>query len=415
MFRRMSIIWLIGLVLGIIPSSRAATSAENLSSRVRIKLGVEVLLEKRLDLLKGKRVGLITNPTGVDRNLKTTVDLLWENPQVKLVALFGPEHGIRGDIPAGQYTKSYLDKKTGLPVFSLYGKTRKPTPEMLKGIDVLVFDIQDIGTRYYTYIYTMALSMEAAKEKGIEFIVLDRPNPIGGTNVEGPVLEKKFKSFIGMYPIPIVPGMTAGELAELFNNEFGIGAKLTIVKMEGWKREMFFEETGLAWINPSPHIPTPLTARLYPATGFIGELKVVSNGIGTTRPFEYIGAPWIEADKLAKELNRSRLPGVYFRPVHYQPFYGLYARKECNGVQIHILDEQKFKPVATGIHIISAIKKLYPGKIKFSGALGSFDKTLGTAKVRLSLQAGKSPEAIIASWQNDLKKFLTLRRQISSL
>lgn len=411
MLRKISLIGLMGLVLGIVPYSREAMPEESLSPQDRIKLGIEVLLESQLDLLKGKKVGLITNPTGVDGNLKSTVDLLWENSEVKLVALFGPEHGIRGDLPAGKYVKSYTDKKTGLPVFSLYGKTRKPTREMLKGIDILIFDIQDVGVRYYTYISTMALSMEAAREKEIEFVVLDRPNPLGGINVEGPILEKKFKSFIGMYPIPIVHGMTVGELAKLFNDEFGIGAKLTVVKMEGWRRDMFFEETGLPWINTSPHIPTPLTACLYPATGFIGELKVISTGIGTTRPFEYIGAPWIEAEELAEELNRQQLPGVYFRPVHYQPFYALHAGKECHGIQIHILDGKKFKPVETGIHLISALKELYPEKMKFSLGTGSFDKALGTEKVSLSLKEGKSPEEIILSWQNDLKKFLAIRHK----
>ncbi len=409
MFRKFSLILLLGLIPGMIPYSWGATSEGQLLPRTRVKPGIEVLLDSQLDLLKGKRVGLITNATGINGNRKSTVDLLWKNPKVNLVALFAPEHGIRGDIPAGKHTKSYIDKKTGLPVFSLYGRTRKPTRAMLKGIDVLVFDIQDIGVRYYTYIYTMALSMEAAKEKGIVFVVLDRPDPLGGIDVDGPVLEKKFKSFIGMYPIPIVHGMTVGELAELFNNEFGIGAKLTVVRMKGWRREMFFKNTGLPWIKPSPNIPTPRTAFLYPVTGFIGELGVVSIGIGTSRPFEYIGAPWIEAGKLAEALNRRHLPGVYFRPVHFRPAYALYAKKKCHGIRIQVLNEKTFKPVDTGIYIISTLKKLYPEKIKLSRRRGSFDRAMGTIKVRLALKAGKSPPEIISSWQKGLKRFMAIR------
>ncbi len=409
---KFSLILLLALILGMVPLSiRGAASEGRLLPRTRVKLGIDVLLDSRLALLKGKRVGLITNATGINGKRESTVDLLWKNPKVNLVALFAPEHGIRGNIPAGKRTKSSIDKKTGLPVFSLYGRTRKPTREMLKGIDVLVFDIQDIGVRYYTYIYTMALSMEAAKENGIEFVVLDRPDPLGGIDVDGPVLEKKFKSFIGMYPIPIVYGMTVGEVAELFNNEFGIGAKLIVVKMKGWRRDLFFKDTGLPWVKPSPNIPTPRTAFLYPATGFIGELGVVSIGIGTSRPFEYIGAPWIKAEELAEELNHQHLPGVYFRPVHFRPHYALYAKKECHGIRIEVLNKKTFRPVDTGIYILSALKKLYPKRMKFSRRRGSFDRAMGTVKVRLALKAGKSPQEIISSWQKGLKKFMAIRRK----
>ena len=416
MFRKISLIWLVSLFLGIIAGTstlagtgRGARAEENFSPQVKVKLGVEVLLESQLDLLQGKRVGLITNPTGVDRNLKSTADLLWEHPEANLVALFGPEHGIRGDAPAGEWVEFYIDEKTDLPVFSLHGRTRKPTPEMLEGIDILLFDIQDVGTRYYTYISTMALGMKAAQEKGIEFVVLDRPNPLGGIKVGGPVLKKEFSSFIGMFPIPLVHGMTVGELAKLFNDNFDIGADLTVVPMKGWRRNMLFEETGLQWIKPSPNIPTPLTAQVYPVTGFIGEVGGICVGIGTTRPFEYVGATWIEARKLAQELNRLELPGVYFRPVHYRRLFRD-PEKRYHGVQIHILAWEKFRPVETGIHIISALKRLHPERVKFRRPTRKFDLSMGTDSIRLSLEAGKCPEEIIAAWQGDLKKFLSIRR-----
>ncbi len=421
MFGKISLIWLMGLALGIIPygtlislRAQAGTgggtiSEESLLPQARIKLGIEVLLESQLDLLQGKRVGLITNPTGVNSNLKSTADLLWKHPEVKLVALFGPEHGIRGDIAAGVYVPFRIDEKTGLPAFSLYGPTRKPTSRMLKGIDVLVFDIQDVGTRYYTYISTMALAMKAAREEGIKFVVLDRPNPLGGIRVAGPVLEENFTSFIGMFPIPIMHGMTVGELAKLFNEDFGIGSDLTVVKMEGWRREMFFEDTGLQWIKPSPNIPTPLTAQVYPATGFVGEVGGICVGIGTTRPFELVGTTWVDARKLARKLNRQQLPGVHFRPVHYRRLFRDPERK-FHGVQIHILDREKFRPVETGIHIISALKRLNPEK-EFRRPTRKFDISMGTDKIRLALEVGKYPKEIIAAWQDGLKEFLNIRRK----
>jgi uncharacterized protein YbbC (DUF1343 family) len=377
---------------------------------ILVKLGVEVLLEEKLDLVKGKRVGLITNPTGVSSHLESTIDLLYNHPDVDLVALFGPEHGVRGDVMGGEKISNFVDKKTSVPVYSLYGKTRKPTPEMLKDVDVLIYDIQDIGSRAYTYIYTMAMGMKAAAEQGKAFIVLDRPNPLGGNLIEGPVLDPEFKSFIGLYPIPFVYGMTVGELAQLFNKEFGINVDLSIVSLKGWKRSMTFEDTGLEWVITSPHIPHGKTALFCAATGCIGELYTIDIGVGYTLPFELVGEEWINADEFAIELNSYNLPGVEFRPLHYRPYYFTRQNTELQGVQIHIMDIKAFQPMCTQIYILSAIRKLYPDqKIFETKRTGMFDKAMGTDQVRNDIRKGKVPEKIIKSWQKDLKSFMKIR------
>jgi len=289
-----------------------STTAQN------IKTGLEALKSQNFKVLEGKRVGLITNPTGFDNNLKSTVDVLFEAKNVKLVALFGPEHGVRGDVHAGDKVENMNDPKTGLPVYSLYGKTRKATPEMLKDIDVLVYDIQDIGSRSFTYISTMGLAMEAAAENNIEFVVLDRPNPLGGNKVEGNLAEEGFISFVSQFKIPYIYGLTCGELAVMLNEENMLGkkCKLTVVKMEGWKRSMTFEQTGLQWVPSSPHIPQPISAIAYPISGILGELGYMSIGVGYTIPFQMFAAEWIEAEKLAGKMNSYNLPGVTFRPMH---------------------------------------------------------------------------------------------------
>lgn len=377
-----------------------------------VKPGVEVLLEEHLDLLKGKRVGLITNPSGVNSHMESTVDLLYNHPDIDLVALFGPEHGVRGDVTAGYKVDDFVDPKTGVPVYSLYGKTRKPTPEMLADVDVLIYDIQDIGSRAYTYIYTMALSMEAAAEQGKQFIVLDRPNPLGGNLVEGPVLDPEFSSFIGLYPIPFVYGLTVGELAQLFNTEFGINADLTVVPLKNWRRDMSGDETGLEWVITSPHIPHSKTALFCAATGCIGELHTVDIGIGYTLPFELIGEEWINADELSAELNSYRLPGVYFRPIHYKPYYFTREGTQLQGVQIHITDVGKFEPMTTQIYILCAIRKLYPEQPIFeTQRTGMFDKAMGTDRVRREIREGKPAAEIIAEWQNDLADFMKIREK----
>ncbi len=372
--------------------------------------GIEVLLESHNELVSGKRVGLITNATGITSTFTTTIDVLYEAPDIALVALYGPEHGVRGDIEAGYTVHQYIDSETGVPVYSLYGQTRKPTPEMLANVDVLLYDIQDIGSRGYTYIYTMALAMEAAKESGKPFIVLDRPNPLGGNRVEGNVLDPEFSSFIGLYPIPYIYGMTVGELARLFNNEFNIQCDLTIVPMKGWKRDMLYEDTGLPWVPTSPHVPHSDTPLFVAATGCIGELGTVSEGVGYTSPFELIGAPWINGNELANHLNSINLPGVHFRPLTFKPFYHRFIKEQCSGVQIHITDKHKFSPSLFQLHLITILFQLYPDHDIFdTQRISMFDKAYGTDQVRKSIKNGISVENIISSWKADLVKFNLIR------
>lgn len=376
----------------------------------KVKLGIDVLLEKQLDLVKGKRVGLITNPTGMTSDLRSTIDALNDNSDVKLEALFGPEHGVRCDVSGGETVTTFKDKKTGITVYSLYGETQRPTPDMLKDIDVLLFDIQEVGWRPYTYLYTMAYGMEAARDAGIKFIVLDRPNPLGGEKLGGNVLDPKFSSFIGLYPIPAVYGMTMGELAQFFNKEFGINCDLSVVPMEGWQRKMLWNDTGLMWVNPSPHVPHAETAFYLATTGCIGELGTVSVGVGYTSPFEQVGAPWMDGSVLADELNSKNIPGVFFRPVFFRPYYYLFVKQQCSGVQIHILNFEKFDPVAAQIHILAAIQKLYPvQKIFDTRRSSSFDRAFGTDEIRNRIVAGESAEKIIAGWEKQLADFNILR------
>lgn len=374
--------------------------------------GIDILMSGQTGFLKGKRVGLITNQSGVNVALQSTVDLLHEHPDINLVALFGPEHGVRGDVTAGVKVDDFRDPGTGIPVYSLYGKNRKPTREMLAQLDVLIYDIQDIGSRAYTYIYTMALSMQAAAEQGKQFIVLDRPNPLGGNLVEGPVLEMKFSSGIGLYPIPFVYGMTVGELAQLFNQEFDIHADLTVIPMKHWERDMIGDETGLEWVITSPHIPHAKTALFCAATGCIGELHTVDIGIGYTLPFELIGEAWINPDELSRELNSYRLPGVFFRPMHYKPYYYTRQGVQLQGVQIHITDAKCFRPMKTQLSVLQAIQKLYPEQpIYDTGRIGMFLKAMGTDKVHLQILDGKSADEIMGQWQDQLAEFKEIREK----
>ncbi len=383
------------------------------------KSGIEVLAESNFKLLQGKRVGLITNPTGISSNYISTVDILAKAKGVNLVALFGPEHGVRGDVTAGGKVDNFTDPATGLPVYSLYGKTRKPTPEMLKGIDALVYDIQDIGSRSYTFINTMALAMEAAAENNIEFIVLDRPNPLNGNRVEGNVLDLKFKSFVGQYPIPYVYGMTCGELAELLNNEGWLEdqkkCKLTVIKMENWKRWMHWENTKLPWVLTSPHIPNSQTALYYSAIGMVGELGTVNIGVGYTMPFQLVGQEWINGSQLADALNAKQLPGVIFRPLSFKPYYGKQIGKQLSGVQIHITDNATINLTNIQLHVIEVLIKLYPDKNPFvladSNRNAMFDKVAGTDDVRKKLTNGVSASTIIESWQNNVAQFMKVRKK----
>ena len=374
-----------------------------------VKPGIDVLVGKNFAPIAGLRVGLITNNTGVTSELKSTIDVLMAAENVQLVALFGPEHGVRGNIFAGKKIADATDKKTGLPIFSLYGKTRRPAPEMLRGLDALVYDIQDAGYRAYTYIYTMAYAMQAAAEHHLKFIVLDRPNPLGSDLIEGPILEKKYSSFIGLYPIPYIYGMTVGELALFFNGEYDINCDLTVVPMACYRRSMRFDETGLQWIPTSPHIPQARSAIFAATLGNIGELHRVSEGVGYTQPFEVIGAAWIDADRFATEMNSRQLPGVIFRPCYFRPYYFVNQGNELAGVQIHITKIQQFSPMRVQLHLMAALLKLYPEHNIFADSSGSrftmFLKAMGTKSVSDALLAGKSPEQIIASWEPALAAF----------
>jgi len=377
----------------------------------KVKLGLEVLLSERLDLIRGKRVGLITNQTGIDSQLRSNMDLLYRNPDVKLTVLFAPEHGIRGERLAGEYVKNYIDEKTKLPVYSLYGETRKPTRDMLKDIDVLIFDMQDVGVRHYTYISTMSLAMQSAKENNIDFIVLDRPNPLGGVYVDGPVLETDFSSFIGLYPIPNIYGMTIGELALLFNSEFRISSRLTVIPMKGWKRTMLFDQTGLYWVMSSPNIPDFETVMLYPCTGPIGD-TYVSVGVGTTKPFHFVGAPYIDPDRLIEELLRRKIEGVALRVAYFIPRYSKFQNEVCRGIEIFINDRSKFKPMEVCLNILDVIYRLYPKSFNWgdrSNGRYIFDLSMGTDRIRKYIESGMDPKEIIKTWEKGIGDFLKLR------
>jgi len=378
-----------------------------------VRTGLETLAADQYGLLKGKRVGLITNPTGVDHNLQSCIDLLYNAPGVKVTALYGPEHGVRGEFTAGEIIGSAIDAATGLPVYSLYGSTRKPTAEMLKGIDVLVYDIQDIGSRSYTYISTLGLAMEAAAENNIPFVVLDRPNPLGGIRMEGAIVKEGFTSFVSQYPIPYIHGMTVGELAGFLNGEGllkdGMKCNLKVVKMEGWKRDMCFQETGLPWVPSSPHIPESVSAYFYPATGIAGELYVVSIGVGYTSPFQLFASEWFDADSLARNLNALKLPGVIFRPVHYKPYYSVSQGKMVHGVQIHLTDVKKAPLSLIQFYILQEAHKLWPEKDPFAmcdkSRLEMFDKVCGTDQVRLTFTKEKTVSSIYKLWTDEIPEF----------
>jgi len=406
--RRLILIILVGVVIfGTLQYSPSFAQYQP-----KVQLGIDRIVMNPPKKIIGKRLGLITNPTGIGNNFRSTIDVLFYDNRFKLTALFGPEHGVRGDVFAGKKIDDYKDPKTGIPVYSLYGKNRKPTKKMLENVDVLVFDIQDIGIRPYTYIYTMAYGMEAAKENNIPFVVLDRPNPLGGTLIEGPVLNPKFKSFIGLYPIPYVPGMTVGELALLFNKEYEINCDLIIIEMNGWKRDMLFHETGLIWVPTSPHLPHPETAFYIAATGGFGELHTISEGVGTPFPFEICGGPWVDGNKLAEEMNQFNLPGIYFRPLSFKTYYLRYVDEPCSGVQLHVSDFRKFQPMRIQIYLMTTLKKLFPEYDYFEKASrrkSSFNRAMGTDKVMKAIQDGKSADEIITSWQEDLEKFKKIR------
>ena len=365
------------------------TFQKKVDNNLPVLTGLDILEKNNFSILKDKKVGLITNQTGLNQKLIQNVELFFNSSDVDLKAIFSPEHGLSGTENAGKkiFSKKHIDYE--VPVFSLYGKTRKPNPEMLNGIDVLVFDIQDIGIRSYTYISTMGLAMEAAAENDIEFIVLDRPNPIGGERIEGNLLERDFKSFIGMYPIPYVHGLTIGELAYLINNSGWLEAgqcDLTIIKMKNWNKGIDFLATGRQWIPTSPHVPEAITPHFMIATGVLGELGIFSNGVGYTAPFQYIAAPWINAEKISSRLNELDLQGIVFRPIKYKPYYGLYENEFVEGVQILFTDISKVNLLSIQFHFLEIHHNLYPEKDPFTMTtkqkLRMFDKAMGTDKVR---------------------------------
>lgn len=379
-----------------------------------VKTGVDVLQERDFDILKGKRVGLITNPTGVNRDLVSTIDLLAEAPDVTLAALYGPEHGVRGNVTAGGKVTTYTDPKTGVTVWSIYGTTTKPTAAMLKGIDVLVYDIQDIGSRSYTFISTMGKCMEAAAENGIPFVVLDRPNPLGGNKVEGSLVDADCRSFVSQYPIPYIYGLTCGELARYLNEEGllsrGRKCDLTVVEMEGWHRDMLWEDTGLCWVLTSPHVPQPISAVFYPASGIVGELDYINIGVGYNLPFQLFTASWIDGAKLADRLNALHLPGFIFRPIHTHPYYGLGAGKNLQGVQPYITDYDACELTMLQFYVMQELAAMYPTHKPFVGAtanrLGMFDKVCGSKSIRRDFTAsGYKVSSIYEKWMAPARAF----------
>lgn len=388
--------------------------AAALGAATATKPGVEVLRDNDFKQLAGKRVGLITNPTGVDNNLKSTVDILHEAKGVELVALFGPEHGVRGNVHAGDEFGNTTDPATGVKVFSIYGKTKKPTKEMLSGIDALVYDIQDIGCRSFTFVSTLGLALDACAENDIEFVVLDRPNPLGGNRVEGCLVEDGFYSFVSQFKIPYLYGMTPGEMARYLNGERVArgekAAKLTVVPLKGWKRSMTFDKTGMPWVLPSPHIPQPATAFYYPATGILGELYYVSIGVGYTLSFQLICADWIDADKFAARMNALNLPGTKFRPIHVKPFYGTGKGENLQGVQFYVDDVPGSSLTLIQFYAMQELAKLYPEKRIFDTATDKsrfdmFDKVCGTDKIRTLFSKNYQVSDMIDYWNKDADAF----------
>jgi uncharacterized protein YbbC (DUF1343 family) len=368
-----------------------------------VRTGIDVLAQENFARLKGRRVGLVTNHTGQDRQGRATIDLLHRADGVTLVALFSPEHGIRGLLD--EKVGDGKDEKTGLPIYSLYGKRRRPTAETLAGIDTLVYDIQDIGCRFYTYITTLGYVLEAAAEHKLKVVVLDRPNPLGGAHVAGPVLDPGQESFVAYHALPIRHGLTVGELARLFNHERKIGADLEVVRLAGWKRDMLFERTGLTWVNPSPNMRALSAALLYPGIGIL-ETTNLSVGRGTERPFEWIGAPWLDGVKLARALAEEKLPGIRFVPASLTPASSVHQGKRCGGVHLFVDDWSRFEPVGTGLAIAAALRRLHPKEwdIKRLNIL------LGHEATRRGIAEGADWRELERAWLPELERFRARRR-----
>ncbi len=374
-----------------------------------IELGDDVFLRETWRELRGRTVGVIANQSGVTSRLESVVDAIRRHGQIAIKAVYAPEHGFRGDRGAGASVASYVDPQTRLPVYSLYGASRHPSAAMLKGIDVLLFDIQDVGSRAYTYISTMAYGMQSARRFGLEFWVLDRPNPAGGAIVEAPVLEPAYESFIGLYPIAMRHGMTVGELAMLFNDRFGIGARLRVVEMRGWRRSMIWPDTGLQWVQTSPNIPQWQTTIVYSGMGLIDSAGI-NNGSGFTKPFMLAGMVGIDGPRLAKRLNALDLPGVWFRPTAWSPLTGFWHDRELAGVELVLVDPRRFLAVRTAVEILVAVRDLFPHVIAIKSISG-MDRDWGTDSFRQALLAGKSADAILAQWTQSAAEFEALRRR----
>ena len=372
--------------------------------------GIEVLLSDRLESLKGKRVALLTNQTGVDRKGVRNVDLLRAHPAIDLVALFSPEHGVRGAAQAGEKVASGIDPKSGLPVHSLYGETKMPTAKMMQGIDIVLVDLQDVGTRFYTYASTLLYMLRAAETSGSEVIVLDRPNPQGGVMIEGPVLEPAFASFVGSYAVPVRHGMTFGELAQMFVGEDRLRTRLRVIPMRGWSRDLVpYLAWDLPWVPPSPNMLSPRTAAVYPGTALF-EGTNISEGRGSEKPFEYIGGPFIDGAALAQRLHAMGLPGVDFKPVSFTPDFSKYAGQHCHGVWVIPTNSKTFQPFRTGIALVKTVHDMYPDKFEFRpGAPSFFDQLAGTDSVRKGILDGKSVSDIERQWQDGLNAFMQVR------
>ncbi|MSO57193.1 MAG: DUF1343 domain-containing protein [Acidobacteria bacterium] len=382
---------------------------------MRVRLGSERLIES--GSLKNQRVGVVSNPASVDADLRHIVRVLATTPDVTLAAIFGPQHGYRADVQDNMIETTHAQDPTrDVPVYSLYSETREPTAAMLKGLDALVIDLQDVGSRIYTFIYTMANCLRAGRKHGVPVIVTDRPNPIGGEKIGGPMLRPGFESFVGQFPIPMRHGMTIGELARFFNDACGIGADLTVVPMEHWRRSMHFDETGLRWVMPSPNMPTLETAIVYPGT-VLFEGTNISEGRGTTRPFELIGAPWVEAEALAEKLATYDLPGVHFRPAVFEPTFQKHAKQACGGCQLHILDRLTFRVVESAIAVLTEIRAQNPARFEwrqppyeYEQEKLPFDILAGSSELRQQIEAGLPVRTIYYSWMQEHERFSKARQ-----
>lgn len=395
------------LMAALLPTIKTTTGQAD----EQFMFGNEVLIHEQKDLLKDKRVGLVTNPTGVDQNLRSTVDVLYNDPDINLTALYGPEHGVRGNEQAGGYVEYYTDPDTDLPVYSLYGKTRKPSSEMLEDVDVLLFDIQDAGVTYYTYVWTMYYVMEAAAENDKEVIILDRPNPLGGERVAGPVhVEEGQSSFVGLKDLAVMHGMTFGEIACYFNKEFDLGANLRVVKMKNYDRSKRYSELDLPFVLPSPNIPTTDTIAVYPMTGFFETFTNISEGRGTTKPFEFIGAEFANSSEYAEALNQLKLPGVQFRATAFTPAPGQkLAGQLAQGVEVYVTDPETYEPIATGLSMIKTLNDLYPDKLEWREDQW-LAKLTGKADIEEDLKAGLAVKDIVKKWQPELEDFKKVRK-----